>query len=189
MISFDIFQTKIKIHFSFFAVIALISLWQNTIAYDLIMALICCMLHEAGHLLCMYLFSQSPNEIVLYGGGIKIKNSNEKLLSAGAETIILFAGCAVNILLCCISVLIFKKFTYFASANLFFGLFNLMPVKYFDGGRIISNVLNDSPACKLIRILFIIAFAIIIIVMIINGLFSISLILTFVYILISEFFT
>lgn len=189
MLYFKIHQLKVKISFSFFAVIALISLWQNIISIELIMALICCFLHEAGHLICMYLFSQYPDEIDLYGGGIKIKNNKNIFLSDSVEIAILFAGCAVNIFFGCMTVMIFNDFNCFASANLFFGLFNLMPVKYFDGGRIISKVLNDAPAARLIRIIFIIAFAFIIIIMIINKLFSISLVLTFVYIVVSEFFT
>lgn len=189
MLSFKFLNTKVKISFSFFAVLALISLWENALAADLIIALTCCILHESGHLICMHAFSQTPSEIVLYGGGIKIKNISKKLVSSNAEIMILFAGCVVNIFVCCLAVLISKDFNRFSSANLFFGLFNLMPIKYFDGGRIISKIFNDSYAVKLIRLIFIIGFAFVIIIMIINQHFSLSFILTFIYIVISEFFT
>ena len=64
-----------------------------------------------------------------------------------------------------------------------------MPMKYFDGGRVLYLALNDSKAVKIIRIIFMIAFASLIVGMFINGLFSISLIITFLYISASEFLT
>lgn len=187
MICFHAFKIKISVSFSFLAVIALVSLWQNKASAYLLMTLMCCVLHELGHIFFMCLFSHKPDEIMFYGGGIKIYNNTNRLLSDKADIIILFAGCGVNILIACILILIEREVSFFAAANLFFGLFNLMPVKYFDGGRILSKVFKDSPSVRAIRLVFILAFASTIILMFFNGFVSISLIVTFVYIIFSEF--
>lgn len=188
MLILEVYQTKIKVSFSFFAVMALIVLYQHAFTYNLLLALSCCIFHEFGHLFTMFLLSQVPDEIVIYGGGIRIKNRNN-LISLKSELIILIAGCLLNLIIAFFSIVINQRISDFASANLFFGLFNLMPVKYFDGGRILAKLFNDAPITKIIRILFIILLLFIVIMMIIKGFFRISLIITFVYIIISEFCT
>lgn len=188
MVGFRIFNTQIKITFSFFALFAVILLSNKTVFYTLIIALACCILHELGHLTVMYMCSQKPEEIVFYAGGIKIKKS-DRILACKQEIAVLSAGSVLNILLGFITLRIAHSFTSFAIANLFLGLFNLMPVKHFDGGRILSIMLGDRWLAKAVRIVFIISFLFVIVQMLLKGIFNISLFLTFVYIIISEFFT
>ncbi|MGN0601431.1 MAG: site-2 protease family protein [Oscillospiraceae bacterium] len=188
MISFEIKKVKLSVSFSFFAVLGLICIIQGSSSYRLLVILISCILHELGHVIMMCLFSVPPESIVAYGGGIKIIPDKSKLVSDCQDILILSAGCIINFFAVFISLAFNREITYFASANLFLGLFNLMPVKYFDGGRILSLALNDSKYVKIIRFCFIGMFGIVIAVMVFNGFFSISLIVTFLYILFSEIF-
>lgn len=187
MLSVEIFKTKVGISFSFFAVVALLLLLEGQSSESLLVVLLCCVLHEMGHILMMCLCSVPPKEVVLYGGGIRISPDRSKMLSENKDALILSAGCVVNILLALITAVITQGVNLFVSANLFLGAFNLMPVKYFDGGRLLSAVLKDSILERIIRYLFIAAFGAVIIVMIYNGFFSVSIIVTFVYIIAAEF--
>ena len=189
MFSFEIKNVKIGVSFSFFAIICLIFMWQTGSTTKLLIVLLSCVIHELGHIIMMCLCSVPPKRIVAYGGGIKIYPDKSKMLSECQDILILSAGCFVNLLVAGLSVWINRDFTYFSTANIFLGLFNLMPMKYFDGGRVLSLALTDSKAVKIIRIIFMIAFASLIVGMFINGLFSISLIITFLYISASEFLT
>lgn len=187
MLVFTVHNIKIKLSFSFFAMIALIALIQNATLYMLVIALSCCLIHESGHLIFMAVFSQLPDEITFYGGGIKINNTACISIPKRNELLILLGGSAINIIIALISIVITKRAGYFASANLFFAIFNLIPVGYFDGGRIVSLLLGESKANKLISFMFILIFAIVLIFMLLGGVNSLSLILTFAYVLFAEF--
>lgn len=189
MLSFEIKKIKIGVSFSFFAVIAVVLLWQGSSADKLLVILLSCVIHELGHIFAMCLCSVPPQKVIAYGGGIKIYPDKTKMISDYQDILILAAGCLVNLVIACLSLGCKHELTYFSSANLFLGLFNLMPLKYFDGGRILSIALNDSKAVAVIRFCFIVMFGIVIAAMICNGLFSLSLVVTFAYILVSEFFT
>lgn len=188
MLSVVIKNIKIGVSFSFFAVVGLVCLWQDSNGDKLLLMLMCCLLHEMGHLIAMCLCNVPPIMIIAYGGGIKIYPDNAKMTSDFQDIIILSAGCIINIILACLLFLLNKSPTYFSMANLFLGLFNLMPVKYFDGGRLLSIALKDSKAVNVIRCIFITFFAIVIGAMALKGMFSISLFVIFAYIIISELF-
>ncbi|MBQ9375263.1 MAG: hypothetical protein IJU04_02865 [Ruminococcus sp.] len=187
MLRFHFGKININVSFTFFAVLALIVLLQNAVLYSIIIALSCCLLHELGHLIAMAVVSQTPNDITLYGGGIKISSITTSQISYNSELLILFAGSAVNILIYIILIMINNELSSFATANLFFGIFNLMPLKYFDGGRILGIVLKSTKLICIIRIVFVILFAILIFFMLTVKVYNISFLLTFLYILISEF--
>lgn len=189
MLSIDFKNIKFGISFSFFALAAMIFMLEQVAAEKFILILLCCLMHETGHIIMMCICSIPPKEIVIYGGGIKICPNRTKMVSDWQDALILSAGCMVNLITAGIIMLCNYELTFFASANLFLGLFNLMPVKYFDGGRILSIALKDSKAVKLIRIGFILAFGYIIVAMFLNNFFSVSLIITYIYIITSEFFT
>lgn len=101
--------------------------------------------------------------------------------------IILFAGCSVNLFIALLWRILSGGLNYFACANLFLGIFNLMPVKYFDGGRILSLALNESRVCDFIRGFFLVFLSAVLIKMLLSGNVSISLMITFVYIAFAEF--
>ena len=188
MLSMIVKNIRIGVSFSFFAVIGLVCLWQGGEADKLLVMLLCCLLHEMGHVTAMCLCNVPPKKIIAYGGGIKIYPDTEKMTSDYQDILILSAGCMVNLLLACLLFMFNGYPTYFGMANLFLGLFNLMPVKYFDGGRLLSIALKDSKAVNIIRFVFIALFGIVIGAMAVKGLFSISIFVIFAYILVSEIF-
>ncbi|MGN0594977.1 MAG: site-2 protease family protein [Hominimerdicola sp.] len=186
------FQLKIKnvkygISFSFFAAIALLYLCSDAMTDKVLIALLCCAFHELGHIFFMTLFSSPPEKIVVYGGGIRITPRNEKMLSDTKDIIILLAGCGVNFLLAFITVMINGKPDFFAETNILLGIFNLLPFKYFDGGKVLEKICKGGRAYDCIRGIFILMSAIVIIQMNLNGMMNISFILTFVFVAISEF--
>ena len=188
MLSIDFKNVKLGISFSFFALVSAIFLLEQVAFEKFILILACCIIHEAGHIITMCLCHVPPKKIILYGGGIKICPDKSKLIANWQDLLILSAGCIVNLFIAGIIIFYTYKLTFFASCNLFLGLFNLMPVKYFDGGRILEIALKGSRLVRLTRIMFILAFGYIITAMFLNGFFSASLIITFIYIITSEFF-
>lgn len=187
MLEFLLKNYKIKLSFSFFAVLAVLLFFGDNFA--VITALLCCFLHEFGHMIMMYKFSVPITEITLYGGGIKLKCDTDRLYSRKSEICVLLAGAAVNIL----CFFIFKGFLkQFAYTSLVLGLFNLLPFKYFDGGRVLKLIFEDSisvymnSAYRVLRSLIILVTVCVIIFMIYKGITNLSLIITLIYIILSE---
>lgn len=133
----------------------------------------------------MFLYSQKPESIVIYGGGIKITPDNNRLIPIGRELAVLLAGCTVNLTLALITVL-FRGLNFFAEVNLLLGIFNLMPFKYFDGGRALELITNGSRICDIIKCLFILLALFIVFAMSVYNNMNISFLVTFLFILISE---
>ena len=187
MLEFSIRDHKIKLSFSFFAVLAVLFFIGDNFA--VITALLCCFIHEFGHMIMMHRFSVPINEIMLYGGGIKLVSKTDRLYDKKSEIYVLLAGAGVNIL----CFFIFKGFlTQLAYTSLILGLFNLLPFKYFDGGRVLKLIFEDSvsvsmnSAYKVIRSVLVLVTICVVIMMIYKGITNISLIITLIYIVISE---
>lgn len=185
-----LFGIKIKgiefgVSFSFFAVIALLFVCGGAQTENIFTALLCCALHEMGHLMFMFLFANKPQSIILYGGGIRIRPSVGKMLSKNQDIIILLAGCGVNFICALVWYMLYGADLFFG-INMLLGVFNLLPFGYFDGGRVLKIVLDDSAACDIIKAVFIFMSAVCIILMNLNGVLSISFMLTFCFVAASE---
>ncbi len=187
MLEFLIKEYRIKLSFSFFAVLAVLFFIGDSFAVAT--ALLCCFMHEFGHMIMMHIFSVPISEIMLYGGGIKLKIETDRLYSKKSEICVLLAGAAVNFL----CFFIFRGFlTQLAYTSLILGLFNLLPFKYFDGGRVLRLIFEDSAsvymnsAYRVIRSVVIIVTICLIIMLLYKRITNISLIITLIYIVISE---
>lgn len=134
MIEFSVKGVKVSVHFSFFAAAALLMLCKES-DYA-VYGLYACLLHETGHLIAMYVSGQPINKLIFYGAGIKIVQPS-MFIKQGLryELIILSAGCAVNFIMYAISLLFNNEV--FAAVNLLIGIFNLLPLNFLDGGKII----------------------------------------------------
>ena len=136
MISFSYKNIKVCFHFSFFAAVTLLMLFSgNPVS---VYSFYACMLHETGHLVIMLIMGQRVKRLVFYGAGIKIipyRSCEAETFTA--ETAVLGAGCAVNFLVCVFSVLLNGKMSVFGAVNLVIGLFNIMPMSFLDGGKIL----------------------------------------------------
>lgn len=144
MISFRIFGVKISVDFTFFAVFFIFMAF-DTSGYG-ILGLYACLIHEVGHLLCMVIVGTKLSAILFYASGIKITASERYKLSHKSEFFVLIGGSAVNIILFFICYFCSDKLTLkmpvFAIINLLIGLFNLLPVNMFDGGKITELILS-----------------------------------------------
>jgi len=144
MISFRLKKISISIAFSFFAVLTLLLLLDKT-KYTML-GLIACILHEMGHIFVMCLCEISPNKIILYGAGIKIIPNYDRITSMRQDFFILIAGSLTNFIIFAVLYPISQNnFTLalFSVINLVIGIFNLIPFKHFDGGRIIDLVISN----------------------------------------------
>lgn len=108
---------------------------------EILLCTLFCVLHELGHLSAMLAFGQKPLSVELGYYGMRI-NCGEKLLPANQDIIISAAGPAVNIILAIIFGLC-GNFT-LMSVNISLAVFNLLPVKMLDGGRILSHLVSFS---------------------------------------------
>ncbi len=140
MLSFKINSVRVEFVFSFFVIVAVASLGSSL---RLMTTLLCCVLHELGHLSAMFFFDKKPNAICFYGGGIKIKAPILELDSK-REMLVYSAGCTVNLVLYVLSCMAGMGHTAFAVSNLLLCLFNLMPFEHLDGGKITSVLTVSS---------------------------------------------
>lgn len=139
----DLFGVRIKLCFSFFAVIALTGLLGGAESKKIVIMLACCFLHEMGHIAAMLYFGLKPAELTLYGAGIML-TPPEHISSFAQDAIILASGCTVNFLLAFAVCFVSGKLTFFAQTNLLLGGFNLLPVGCLDGARLIELAFDGA---------------------------------------------
>ncbi len=130
----------------FFAVVGLVSV-LGAASRQVCMILLCSLMHESGHILAMCLFGILPECLTFYAGGIKLSGVTLRC-SAGKRAVILLAGCAVNLSSAFISIMLGAGGT-FAAVSIALGLFNLLPFRYFDGGRLYSELTGKDPPALL----------------------------------------
>lgn len=175
------FRIKIRgiylgVSFGFFAVMFFLFTFAEN-RQGIFTALICCMLHELGHLTAMLLFSRKPESVIVYGGGIRIIPACRSASSDTKDIIILLAGCCANFL-CAGAEILRAGLDMFAEINLLLGCFNLLPFGYFDGGRVMQMLVGGK-ALTVIRVTFTLLMAAFIIIMLTRRLLNISLAVTF----------
>ncbi len=153
---FELKFTRITVifDFSFFAAVALLVLLNGNYA---LLGLFACIWHELGHLIFMKICGIPLKRMVFYGSGIKI--IPDKLIDFtgfGASFLILIGGSGANFLLAAglwfISV---PEARLFAAINALIGAFNMLPLQYLDGGKIILLLIRKlcsyTAACLLER--------------------------------------
>ncbi len=149
--------TDIKLCFSFFVCFSLMLLLSDGKT-----ALICFFssaLHEGGHLLFMFLFSQKVSAVTLSAFGVRIDREGENLLSYGKEALIALGGVLVNFFLCAIAAALFFFFKSYEAAvlffvNIFLALLNLMPADKLDMWNVLFCLLmKKNDVEKTVRIL------------------------------------
>ncbi len=140
----EISGIRIRLTFSFFVVITLmfLSAQEKIVAVCLLSSL----LHECGHLIFMYIFSEKPSEVVFGAFGIRIERLGVSSLSYKKEAVISLGGVAVNLLLVLIFFLYYafsKSDTAYIGAfvNLFIASLNLIPVGVLDAGNFLRYIL------------------------------------------------
>ena len=165
---FKIKNIKIKISFTFFALILLLIIFQKT--EYLIISLTSAIFHEAGHLLALMYFKTEILEFKISIFGANIKTTVRNQINYFKDIFISFSGPLVNLIISVFSYIFYnicfkKVFFDIYIVNLVLALFNLLPFYGFDGGKILQIILkqkfSDSAAEKavtLISILILIPF-------------------------------
>lgn len=141
MISFRLFKIDIHIKFMFVALITIFLLVDKTGIS--VIALLCCLIHELGHIIMFFLVGYRPLSLTFDLTGICLTKPSIKL-SYFKEFLVQIAGSLTNFL-----VFIFLSNTIseitltsiFATTHLVIGIFNLLPLKSFDGGKILEMTL------------------------------------------------
>ncbi len=137
MFSIRLGKIRISFHFSFFAVISLMLLLDG--GGCLLLGFYACLLHEMGHLAAMLWLKVPLSEICFYGAGVKIVPKKSRLTGYGKELAVLAAGPLANIIVFAAAyLLIGGRAAIFGAVSLVTGLFNLLPLKGFDGGRMVA---------------------------------------------------
>lgn len=127
----------IKISFFFALTLTLIGIFDKT--NSALLCLFSALLHECGHLSALFLFKETPKEIVFTPFGIRIERKNSNTLSFSKEAVCAFAGPLVNLIL----AFIFKG-SYFSKINLAIGFLNLLTCEPLDGSKILENILKTK---------------------------------------------
>lgn len=128
---------KIQLHFSFFAVLAFLTLFAGGAESLAVFALL--ILHEAGHLLALCCFHIAPERIQLSGLGMQIVLGPVPL-SHMKSAMISLAGPIVNLLIAVICLFFGLNMT--GMLSLIFGLFHILPIEPLDGGNALKSLLS-----------------------------------------------
>lgn len=142
--------------FSFFASVSLLILLGNRYA---VLGLAACVWHELGHLAVMSICGIPVKRILFYGAGIKIMPDKQFYFTDFCtEFLVLIAGSSANFILAAVmSMSDSFEIRLFSVINIAIGVFNLLPLQYLDGGKLVLAVIRRlcsfSLACQLERFL------------------------------------
>lgn len=144
MVELKLKRTVLCLDFSFFAVIALYLLLDES-GFGLA-ALAACAMHETAHFIAMALFGVPAERVTLYGAGIRITSSRIEFAKPLRKAVILSAGCLANFA----AAFVFWRLGEMGACavNLFTGLFNLLPVGELDGAGLLKMLLIRIRRCK-----------------------------------------
>ncbi len=128
---------NIYISFTAIALFALIIISNKLTGY--LYCFLSILVHEAGHLIAMFLCKCSPDSLEISVFNIKIVHNNRPNVKLTKDIFITLSGPLFNFLACLIFLNININFAY---VNLFIGLFNLLPSKSLDGGQLLYLILS-----------------------------------------------
>lgn len=123
------------------AALTLLLLWDATGFAKL--SLLCAALHECGHILAFCALTGHFPRITCSFSGLAMEMDGVRL-SLQKENLLLLAGPAANLLAALAAYLLIQHRAsylryFFACENLCMALFNLLPIGFLDGGRLLSN--------------------------------------------------
>jgi len=194
---FIIAGLKVKISFYFFAIMSILCLYSDNSI--LVASIFFILLHELAHIVAFVFFKQPIQEIILLPFGVKILRNDNINCSYFGEIIIYMAGVTVNAAVFVVTFHLYKTynsydFFIFSSINLVLCIFNLLPISVLDGGNILRitliNLMGLNRGENISeKISIILSLLIFFIILFLNTKFNVnySLIITSVYLVISNF--
>ena len=119
-----------------------------------LLGVLCCMAHEAGHLLCIRLAGGAVRGVRFGAYGMRIDTAPTLYLSHTKEAWIAASGPAVNLLLAAAGFFLRRQMLLYVNAAL--AVFNLLPVQAADGGNLLYHLIvrrhTEAAAQKALRI-------------------------------------
>ena len=144
-------KTALRINMSFAAAVTLTLILDESGMCAV--ALFCCLVHEAGHIICLLFLGEKPALIEFSFYGIKLERVNGADMSKAREISVYSSGPAANFILAALflSLGLFSESMKTAGLISFFvGVFNLIPCRPLDGGNILLllmlRVTNEEKA-------------------------------------------
>lgn len=134
--------TKVRINISFAAVITSLLILDESGLCAL--ALFCCIIHEAAHVVCLLIQGEKPALIELSYYGVKLERKPVSGATGISDIVVYAAGPVVNIVFAAVLFSAYpenEKIRIAAAISLCTGLFNLLPCRPLDGGNILYAVL------------------------------------------------
>lgn len=135
-------ETSLKINVSFAAAVTLTLILDESGVSAV--ALLCCIIHEAGHIICLLAFGEKPKKIELSFYGIKLERTELPRIKSIDEIAVYASGPAANFVLSALLFVAADKLPNLKTAaliSLCVGLFNLIPCRPLDGGNILFALL------------------------------------------------
>lgn len=137
-------RSNSRVRIGFFAAMLFLSLLISKGASSLI-PLIAAFIHELGHIAAARLLSLRFKKFTLGIFGARLELC-DPLISYGEEILLCLGGPLINLLTGSFSLVLTRYFpsphlTLFALSSLLLGFLNLLPIRDFDGGRILRSVL------------------------------------------------
>lgn len=129
-------KIRISVYFAAVVTFALIFVPDG----NALLSLLCCMLHETGHLAAIRFFGGSVRSISFGAYGMRIDASHSLKISPLKEAVISLAGPVVNVILLIIGIM--TEISGLFRINLCLCIFNLLPVGMTDGQSALKNVLS-----------------------------------------------
>ncbi len=127
-------STELRVTPGFFLLLALAAAWgAGEVLPHVLLSALC---HELGHLLMLWCVGVCPQRITLHAGGVEIRAAGQEKLSYGGEILCVLAGPAVNLALAVLFARVSHDYL-FAGANAILAVYNLLPIRNLDGGRLL----------------------------------------------------
>ncbi len=149
-------STRYKIDFTFALTVTLMLIFCHK--ETVLLCLMSSLLHEAGHLILMYISGQKVISVTFGAFGVRIDRLSKTASSYKNEAIIAFGGIGVNLLIAFTSA-VYYNFTHCSFAvslmavNIFIAIFNSIPIDTLDMGRVLRYTLlclYDESRCHII---------------------------------------
>jgi len=140
------FMQKNKFRFGFFSLMIILSSLLAGNKYTLL-SFLAAFIHETGHLVASKLFNINIAEFKFeyFCARLVVKNN----MSYIQEILLCLFGPLFNIGTALIAILMIRSFNlndryllFFTNVSLFLGILNILPVRTFDGGKILEAILN-----------------------------------------------